>query len=132
MFEYKKLPILPLISSHPGVWRIFMAWSAVTQKCGETENMTIFFRVGFCVFQAWGCKVPSRNIRQFFWKIYRWFLGLGLVTSPKDKKNFLWKKINVFRVIFSVFWWSLYSLPSNQTYQLRTKWKWDLLHLQLH
>ena len=96
--------------------------------------MTIFFRVGFCVFQAWGCKFPSRNIRQFFWKIYRGFFGLGAGYIPKRYEKFFVEKDKCFQGNFFVFWWSLYSLPSNHTsYQLRTKkWKWDLLHLQLH
>ena len=68
-----------------------------------SENMTIFFRVGFCVFQAWGCKVPSRNIRQFFWKIYRGFFGLGAGYIPKRYEKFFVEKDKCFQGNFFCF-----------------------------
>ena len=69
--RYEKSFILRLISSHPGVWLIFLfyGFSAAIPKCKENifwKNIQNFFRVDFFVFRP--LQVLSWNIRIFFLK----------------------------------------------------------------
>ena len=70
-----------------------MAREAVIPKCGKKcflEKYKKFPQGGLFVFWAWGWKISSQNIRKFFWKNIRNFLGLGLESFiPKYNKKFL-------------------------------------------